>query len=156
MKMFSRSIGVLMVVLSLVLVLAACGGESANESANGSANESNENSNSSEEKEIVVPEGEPEIVFTGKGVAEYGLMEPTLDLYDDGTVIGTVLYAKRETVFDGSWSMSEDESTISLDLNDRDSTSWEVVKGDDGFYAFEYKTFDGKKDVVITLTTNPN
>ncbi len=147
MKRFNKSIGLLMVVLSLVLALAACGG--------GNAKESSGSSESSEEKEIVVPEGEAEIVFTGKTVAEYGLMEPTLDLYDDGTAIMTIKYASKDNVFDGSWSMSEDQSTISLDLNDREGSSWEVVKGDDGFYAFEYKTFDGKNDAVIPLTTNP-
>jgi ABC-type glycerol-3-phosphate transport system substrate-binding protein len=147
MKRFSRSIGVLMVVLGLVLALAACGG--------GSAKESSGSSKSSEEKEVVVPEGEPEIVFTGEAVAEYGLMEPTLDLYEDGTVIMTIKYGGKDNVYDGSWSMSKDQSTISLDLNDREGSSWEVVKGDDGSYAFEYKTFDGKGEAVIPLTTNP-
>ncbi|MBU7591098.1 hypothetical protein [Metabacillus halosaccharovorans] len=151
---FNRSIGMLMVVVSLVLALAACGGGSANESS-GSAKESSEGSKSSEEKEIVVPEGEPEMVFTGSIVAEYGQMETTVDLYDDGAVIATIEYASRETLYDGSWSMSEDESTISIDLNDKEGTSWEAIKGDDGFYAFEYKTFDGKNDAVIPLTTNP-
>jgi ABC-type oligopeptide transport system substrate-binding subunit len=148
MKRFSRSIGVLMVVLSLVLALAACGGESAKESSG--------SSKSSEKKEIVVPEGEPEIVFTGGTSAAFGPMQATLDSYDDGTVIMTVIYASRESVIDGSWSMSEDESTISLNLNDEQGTSWEAVKGDDGFYAFEYTTFDGKGEAVIPFTTNPN
>ncbi|MFC4319903.1 hypothetical protein [Litchfieldia salsa] len=150
MKRFSKSIGVLMVVLSLVLALAACGGDSAKES---SAKESSEGSKSSEKKEVVVPEGEAEIVFTGGTSAAFGQMDATLDLYDGGTAILTTAYAKRETVFDGSWSMSEDQNTISLNINDNDGTSWEAVKGDDGTYAFEYKTFDGKGEAVIPFTT---
>ena len=147
MKKISKSVGLTMVILNLVLSMAAC-------NSNQGTKESSEGSKSSEATTIVVPEGEPKVVFDGYGSAAFGPMEITLDLYEGGVLIFTSTYAKRETIFDGTWSMSEDEKSITVNINEREkTTTWEAPKGDDGFYTFDYKTFDGKGEAVIAFTT---
>lgn len=141
-----KNLLVVVLMFSLVLSLAACSGESASE-------ESEETSKS--EEAVVVPEGEPVIVLEGYGTAAFGPMESTINLYEGDKLTFTTLYANRETVFDGTWSISDDEATITININEREeTTTWEAKKGGDGFYTFDYTTFDGKGEAVVSYTSD--
>lgn len=132
---------VLSLVIGTMVVLSACGAKAP------AAEE--EGKTGGERAPVVVPEGEPEITMTGSTVAAFGPMDGVLDLYEEGTAILTVNYANRVTELQGSWE-KKDDTAISITIEEN---TYDVKKADDGSFAFEYKTFDGKGEAVIPFTT---
>lgn len=131
---------VLSLILGTMLVVGACG-------AKAPAEES-EAASGGERPPVVVPEGEPELTFTGSTVAAFGPMAAVLDCYEEGTVILNVDYASRESQLQGTWEKKDGGASITIE-----DATYEVEEAADGSMAFEYKTFDGKGEAVIPFTT---
>lgn len=169
-----KSKGLLLVVLVILAMgLTACGGkettesdkddntqaveETADSNKDDSSNDSEEGEEAEEgqeegqEQEVVIPDEDPTLQFTGFTNAAYGGMDSTVSLYENDIAIMHINYASRDRYFQGSWTKDDETSAITLIIEE---TEIEMNEAEDGSYSFDYPTFDGKDEVVIPFSTN--